>query len=81
MTKTYHIMVRWYADEQGFGQWFVEMDSAQLAKMRALLARGVEGRAFAGYTIKPHKPGTYTKTLRDIGEVVSNRSYWSVNDS
>ena len=75
MTKSYQIIVRWHADEQGFAQWFVEMDAAQLTKIRALLDRGVEGRAYASYAIKPHKSGTYSKTLHDIDEIVKNQSY------
>jgi hypothetical protein len=75
MVKAYQVVVHWHTGEQDFSQWFVEMDAKQLAAMRAQLDSGLEGHAYASYSIKPHKLGTYSKTLSAIAEIIKNYSY------
>jgi len=75
MTKTYQIMITRYADERDFMQWFVTMDTKQLAQMRALLKRGVEGHAYASFLVRPLTPGAYSRVYRDIAAMVKDQSH------
>ena len=75
MIKAYQIIITKYAGDRCFMQWFAEMDTKQVAEMRALLKRGVEGRAYASFVIRPHRAGSYSKVFRDIAALVKDKSY------